>query len=120
MQAIARPLLAFAVALSSAAWAQDAPGSAQIQVHQTYAEKVRASIQPVVYSGLPMGNPVAIMEITTTEEGVIVGRRLLKSSGDLGWDKAVYLAVYKTDVIPLDVNGRVPHKLEISFSPGSR
>ncbi|MCI5067299.1 TonB C-terminal domain-containing protein [Acidovorax sp.] len=99
--------------------------SVAVKVHflsqdQSYAEKVRASIQPIIFSGSLSGNPVATIEVTTAEKGVIVGRRLIRSSGDRNWDEAVERAVYKTDVIPADVDGRVPHKLEISFSPKNR
>ena len=112
--------LAVVIATASPSGAQEVSGRAEIQRSRSYAEKVRASIQPVVFSGLGIGNPVAVIEITTTEEGVIVGRRLIKSSGDPAWDEAAYRAVYKTDVIPLDVNGKLPHKLEIAFSPTPR
>jgi colicin import membrane protein len=112
--------LAVAIATSSPSGAQEISRRAEIESPRSYAEKVRASIQPVVFSGSVNGNPVAVIEITTNDEGVIVGRRLMKSSGDPAWDEAAYRAVYKTDVIPLDIDGKVPHKLEIVFSPRPR
>ncbi len=33
------------------------------------------------------------------------------------WDAAVLAALQKTEMLPRDVNGKVPPKLEIAFSP---
>ena len=112
--------LAVAITTTNSSGAQEISGRAEIQNSRSYAEKVRASIQPVVFLGKVIGNPVAVIEITTNEDGVIVGRRLMKSSGDPAWDEAAYRAVYKTDVIPLDAKGTVPHILEIAISPRPR
>lgn len=99
--------------------------SVAIKVHllsqdQSYVEKVRASIQPIIFYGSLSGNPVATVEFTTAETGAIIERRLIRSSGNRHWDEAVERAVQKTDVIPADIDGRVPNKLEISFFPKSR
>jgi colicin import membrane protein len=63
------------------------------------------------------GNPTATVEVRTAPDGTIVGRKLLKSSGDKGWDEAVLKAIDKTQTLPRDTDGRVPPLLEISFKP---
>jgi len=55
------------------------------------------------------GNPEAEIQIQTSPDGTIVGTpRLVKSSGNPAWDEAAMRAVQKTEVMPRDVDGRVP------------
>ena len=53
----------------------------------------------------------------TAPDGTIVGQRIVKSSGARGWDEAVLKAVIKTEVLPRDVDGRVPPSFIIGFRP---
>ena len=84
----------------------------------SYAGRIRARIKPnIVFTDDIAGNPVAEVEVRTSPDGTIVGRKLLHSSGVASWDEAVLKAIDKTEVLPRDIDGRVPSVLEISFRP---
>jgi len=83
-----------------------------------YAGRIRARVKPnIVFTDDIAGNPVAEVEVRTSPDGTIVGRKLVKSSGVKSWDDAVLKAIDKTEVLPRDVDGRVPSPLLISFRP---
>jgi colicin import membrane protein len=84
----------------------------------SYGGRIRARIKPnIVFTEELVGNPSATVEVRTAPDGTIVGRKLLKASGDKAWDEAVLKAIDKTEVLPRDTDGRVPPVLEISFKP---
>jgi colicin import membrane protein len=83
-----------------------------------YAGRIRARIKPnIVYSEAGGGNPLATVEVRLAPEGTIIGKRLVKSSGIAAWDEAVLRAIDKTEVLPRDIDGRVPPLIEIDFRP---
>ena len=63
------------------------------------------------------GNPAAQVKVTTRPDGEVVDAELVQSSGYSSWDKSVRIAVLKAGRIPLDVDGRVPPVLFITFRP---
>ena len=72
----------------------------------------------ITYTEAISGNPRALVEIRTSPDGTIVGKpKLLQSSGVKAWDDAVLNAILKTEILPKDVDGRVPPVLEIGFRP---
>ncbi len=84
----------------------------------SYAGRIKARIKPnIVFTEDISGNPIAEVEVRTAPEGSIIGRKLIKSSGDKAWDDAVLKAIDKTAVLPRDTDGRVPPLLVISFKP---
>lgn len=84
----------------------------------SYAGRIRARIKPnIVFADEIIGNPTAEVEVRTAPEGTIISRKLLKTSGDKAWDEAVLKAIDKTEVLPRDVDGRIPSPLVISFRP---
>lgn len=84
----------------------------------SYAGRVRARVKPnVVFTDNITGNPVAEVEVRTSIDGTIISQRLIKSSGNRAWDDAVIKAIIRTEVLPRDVDGRVPTPLIISFRP---
>lgn len=84
----------------------------------TYAARLRASVKPnIVFTEDPADNPTALMEVRVAPDGTIVGRKLLKPSGNKAWDEAVLRAIDKTAVLPRDVDGTVPPVLLIDFKP---
>lgn len=84
----------------------------------SYAGRIIARIKPnIVYTDDIVGNPMAEVEVRTSPDGTIVGRKILKSSGVKAWDEAVLKAIDKTEVLPRDTDGRVPPALVISFRP---
>ncbi len=83
-----------------------------------YAGRIRARVKPnIVFSEEIAGNPMAEVEVRTSPDGTIVGRKLIKPSGVKSWDDAVLKAIDKTEILPRDVDGRVPSPLIISFRP---
>ncbi len=84
----------------------------------SYAGRIVARIRPnIVFTDEPRGNPVAEVEVRADASGNILGRRLLKASGQPSWDEAVLKAIDKTEVLPRDTDGRVPPLLVLSFRP---
>jgi len=84
----------------------------------SYAGRIKARIKPnIVFTEDINGNPTAEVKVRTAPEGSIIGRKLLKSSGNKAWDDAVLRAIDKTEALPRDTDGRVPPVLVISFRP---
>lgn len=84
----------------------------------SYAGRVVARVKPnIVFTEEFTGNPRAEIEVRTAPDGTIVAQRILKSSGVRIWDEAVLKAVIKTEVLPRDLDGRVPPLLIIDFRP---
>ena len=84
----------------------------------TYAGKVVAAVRPnIIFPGTVAGNPSAEVEVTTLPTGEILGRKLVRSSGDPDWDTAVLRAIDRTQRLPRDVDGRVPSPMIIAFRP---
>lgn len=83
-----------------------------------YAGRIRARIKPnIVFPEELASNPTAEVEVRTSPDGTIVGRKLLRSSGHKSWDEAVLKAIDKTETLPRDIDGLVPPVLVISFRP---
>lgn len=84
----------------------------------SYAGRIRARIKPnIVFTEDIIGNPSAEVEVRTSPDGTIVGRKLLKSSKNNAWDEAVLKAIDKTEVLPRDIDGTMPPVLVITFRP---
>lgn len=106
--------------LAGASGAPTAAGTAQQSSgpSQGYAGKIRARIKPnIVFTEDIAGNPTAEVEVRAAPDGTIVSRKLVKSSGNPAWDESVLKAIDKTEVLPRDVDGRVPSPLVIAFRP---
>jgi len=106
--------------LAGAAGATNSTGTALRSAgpSTSYAGRIRARIKPnIVFTEDIAGNPVAEVEVRTSPDGTIVGRRLLKSSGNRAWDEAVLKAIDKTEVLPRDTDGTIYPVLVISFRP---
>jgi len=109
-----------AKALAGATGGETSTGTAQraSAPSASYAGKVAARVKPnIVFTDDIAGNPTAEVEVGTAPDGRILSRKLLKSSGAKAWDDAVLKAIDKTDKLPLDIDGRVPAALVISFRP---
>ncbi|MBT9490747.1 MAG: cell envelope integrity protein TolA [Paucibacter sp.] len=84
----------------------------------SYGGRIKAVIRPnIIFTDTPVGNPMAEVEVRVAPNGSIISRKLLKPSGDAEWDKTVLRAIDKTEMLPRDVDGRVPPVLVISFQP---
>ncbi|WP_203561311.1 cell envelope integrity protein TolA [Ideonella livida] len=83
-----------------------------------YAGRIKARIKPnIVLTEQVPGNPVAEVEVRAAPDGTILGRRLVKSSGNGDWDDAVLRAIDRTGMLPRDTDGRIPPTLLIAFKP---
>lgn len=83
-----------------------------------YGGRVSARVKPnIVFTAEVSGNIEAGVEVRTSPDGTITGRRIIKSSGNKAWDDAVLRALDKTEVLPKDTDGRVPSPIEIYFKP---
>jgi colicin import membrane protein len=83
-----------------------------------YAGRIRARIKPnITYTDTISGNPTAEVEVRTSADGTIISRKISRSSGVPSWDDAVLAAIDKTEILPRDVDGKVPSSLVISFRP---
>lgn len=110
--------------MTGLAGAAGAPGASGTALQSSgpsasYAGRIRARIKPnIVFTDEEVaGNPTAEVEVRTSPNGSIISRKLLKPSGVKSWDDAVLKAIDKTEVLPRDVDGRVPGTLIISFKP---
>ena len=84
----------------------------------SYSGRIKARVKPnIVLTTSVAGNPAATVEVKVAPDGTIVGRKLLTSSGSAAWDETVLRAIDKTEVLPKDVDGRVPPIIVITFTP---
>ncbi|MEO7392629.1 MAG: cell envelope integrity protein TolA [Ramlibacter sp.] len=106
--------------MAGATGAPESKGTAQRASgpSDSYGGRVRARVRPnIVFADDIAGNPTAEVEVRMAPDGTIISRRLLKSSGARNWDDAVLRALDKTEVLPRDVDGRVPTPIIIEFRP---
>ena len=106
--------------LAGATGAPPATGTAQRSAgpSDSYGGRIRGRVKPnIVFTDDIPGNPVAEVEVRAAPDGTIVGVKVLKSSGTKSWDDAVVKALHKTEVLPRDIDGRVPSPIVISFRP---
>ncbi len=100
--------------------APNSPGTAAREAgpSSSYAGRIVARVKPnIVLTDEVPGNPSADVEVRCAPDGTIVGRRLVKSSGNREWDDAVLRALDRTEVLPRDTDGRVPSSMVIAFRP---
>lgn len=114
--------IARAAGLANATGVATATGTAQQSSgpSASYGGRIQARVRPnIVYPDDIATNPAAEVEVRLAPEGTIVARMLIKSSGVKSWDDAVLKAIDKTEVMPRDVDGRVPPVIVITFRPKS-
>jgi colicin import membrane protein len=84
----------------------------------SYAGRIIARVKPnIVLIETLTGSPRAEVEVRAAPDGTIIGRRLIKSSGNKDWDEAVLRALDRTEILPRDTDGRVPSPMTIGFTP---
>ena len=83
-----------------------------------YAGRVTALVRPkIVFTEDAPGDIKAEVEVRCAPDGTIVGRKLVKSSGNKLWDDAVLNAIDKTERLPRDSDGSTYPLLVIGFRP---
>lgn len=97
---------------STGAAAQNAAPSAG------WVGRVKGKIRPlIIYAEEGATNPQAEVQVTLQPDGRILGTKLLKSSGDADWDRAVLRAIDRAETLPRDTDGRVPPVIILTFRP---
>ena len=102
--------------------ANGAPNSTGIAKHSSgpsssYAGRIIARVRPKIYGDLPAGNPAADVEVRVAPDGTIIGRKLVKPSGDPDWDRRVLRAIDATEILPRDTDGSVQPLMVLTFKP---
>jgi colicin import membrane protein len=83
-----------------------------------YAGRIVARVKPnIVFADSVPSTLRAEVEVRAAPDGTIVGRRLVKPSGNKDWDEAVLRAIDRTEILPRDLDGRVPSPILIEFRP---
>ncbi len=83
-----------------------------------YPGRVIARIKPnIVFVDDLATNPEAEVLLRLAPDGRILSQRLVRSSGVKEWDQAVQRAIERTEILPRDVDGRVPPSMVIAFRP---
>jgi colicin import membrane protein len=84
----------------------------------SYAGRIVARVKPnIVLTESVPPTLRAEVEVRAAPDGTIVGRRLVKSSGNKDWDDAVLRALERTEILPRDTDGRVPSPMVLIFTP---
>lgn len=100
--------------------APQSTGSAQRDAgpSASYAGRIVARVKPnIVLTDSVPATLRAEVEVRAAADGTIVGRRLVKPSGNATWDDAVLRAIDRTETLPKDTDGRVPPVITIGFTP---
>lgn len=83
-----------------------------------YAGRVKARVKPnIVFVDQLTENPQAEVLVRLAPDGRIISQKLVRSSGSAEWDQAVQRAIDRTEILPRDVDGRVPSSMLIAFRP---
>lgn len=94
--------------------------SSKVERPLSYADKLKQAVRRNIILSEPIeGNPVAEVEVRTAQDGAIIQTRLITSSGSRAWDDAVLNALRRMRHLPLDVDGRIPPVIVITFRPWS-
>jgi len=99
---------------------ENATGTAQRSAgpSDSYSGRIRGRIKPnITFTEDIASNAPAEVEVRCAPDGTIVGKKLIKSSGNAAWDDAVLKAIDKTEILPRDIDGRIHSPLVISFRP---
>jgi len=106
--------------MAGASGEENATGTAQRSAgpSDSYGGRIRGRIKPnITFTEDIASNAPAEVEVRCAPDGTIVGKKLIKSSGNAAWDNAVLKAIDKTEILPRDIDGRIHSPLVISFRP---
>lgn len=82
----------------------------------SYAGRILARIKPnIVITGDVPDSAETVVEVKCAPDGKITGRRIVKSTGHALYEEAVLRAIDKAEVLPRDVDGRVPATMTLVF-----
>lgn len=72
------------------------------------AERIKSN---TTFTDSSAGNPTVKVVVRVGASGTILNRRIVTPSGNKAWDEAVLRAIDKMDMLPRDVDGRIPEKV---------
>lgn len=82
----------------------------------SYAGRILARIKPnIVITGDVPDSAETTVEVKCAPDGKITGRRIVKSTGNALYEEAVLRAIDKAEVLPRDVDGRIPGTMTLVF-----
>lgn len=87
-----------------------------------YLDRVRRKIQPLIVFDLtklnPQENPTVVVQIDASPYGMIEKASVVKPSPYPEWDKAVLLAIQRSESLVSDQQGRFPlQQFQMAFQP---
>jgi colicin import membrane protein len=85
-----------------------------------WTDKVVKKVKPLIVFNPESinGNPAAVVKVNLAPDGAILSTELVTSSGNLGWDRAVLLALTRAESLPKDDNGKIPQReVKLTFKP---
>ena len=89
------------------------PASTTPSLSSAYTEKIKASVMSNVSTQQNAG-PVSV-QIKSRPDGIILAKKLIRSSGDPDWDNTILQAIDKTEKLPTDIDGRTPTAMVVKF-----
>lgn len=93
------------------------PGSGG-SASSSYADRVRRRVQPnIVFAGDTSLDISTLVAVDCAPDGHVLNARIVRPSGNPGWDDAAIRAVQRSDPMPLDDNGTAPAHFTITFRP---
>ena len=85
---------------------------------KSYLGRLIARIKPNInFPDLVNGNPLAQVEVRCAPDGRILASKVVVSSGVPAWDAAVVRALDRTEVLPLNEQGRIEPVMLLDFRP---
>lgn len=90
----------------------------------SYERRVKSRIIPSIYKdpmSARMGEEGSVtVELGMADDGEILNRKIINSSGFARIDNAVLKGIDQTQILPKDTDGRVPKKLVLTFNIGEQ
>ena len=85
----------------------------------TYNGRIIARVKPNIIFDLASitDNSPAEVEVRVGPDGTILGRKLVKPSGNADYDRAVLRGIDKTEILPRDIDGSVQPLMLLVFRP---
>ena len=85
-----------------------------------WTDKVIKKVKPLIVFNPESvsGNPSAVVLVNLAPDGAILSTKMLSSSGNAGYDRAVLLALSRAESLPKDDNGKIPQReVKLTFKP---
>lgn len=91
---------------------------AKTGIDADYEARIQARIKARInWPDQSPGNPEAVVEVEQLPTGEVTQIRLVKPSGNPGWDAAVQRAIQAASPLPKRKDGTVARRLELGFRP---